>query len=87
MPIVAGGPKTKMEENEIYAIETFGSTGDGYVYEAGECSHYMLQTNEKHRRPLRMPKAKQLEDLIFKNFRTLPWCRRYLERAGAERFA
>ncbi len=31
----------RMEEGEIYAIETFGSTGNGYVYEEGECSHYM----------------------------------------------
>ena len=30
-----------MEEGELYAIETFGSTGKGYVVEDGECSHYM----------------------------------------------
>lgn len=27
VPIVKGGPETKMEEGEQYAIETFGSTG------------------------------------------------------------
>ena len=26
---------------EVYAIETFGSTGRGRVIESGECSHYM----------------------------------------------
>jgi methionyl aminopeptidase len=31
VPIVAGGPATKMEEGEIYAIETFGTTGRGYA--------------------------------------------------------
>ena len=31
-----------MEEGEIFAIETFGSTGQGYVREDGECSHYMI---------------------------------------------
>lgn len=30
-----------MEEGELYAIETFGSTGKGYVKEEGDCSHYM----------------------------------------------
>jgi len=30
-----------MEENEQYAIETFGSTGKGYVMEDMDCSHYM----------------------------------------------
>lgn len=27
VPIVKGGPQTKMEEGEVFAIETFGSTG------------------------------------------------------------
>ena len=31
-----------MEEGEIYAIETFGTTGSGIVREDGECSHYMI---------------------------------------------
>lgn len=30
-----------MEENEFYAIETFGSTGKGYVHDDMDCSHYM----------------------------------------------
>lgn len=41
VPIVGGGDATKMEEGEFYAIETFGSTGRGYVVEDLECSHYM----------------------------------------------
>ena len=31
---------------------------------------------------VKMPRAKQLEAHIAKHFRTLPWCRRYLERSG-----
>ena len=31
VPIVRGGDTTRMEEGEFYAIETFGSTGKGYV--------------------------------------------------------
>ena len=31
VPIVKNNDQTKMEENEIFAIETFGSTGRGYV--------------------------------------------------------
>jgi hypothetical protein len=30
-----------LQENEIYAIETFGSTGKGVVHDDMECSHYM----------------------------------------------
>lgn len=31
VPIVKGSDQTKMEEGETFAIETFGSTGNGYV--------------------------------------------------------
>jgi hypothetical protein len=40
VPIVKNGDQTKMEEGELYAIETFGSTGKGLVVEDMECSHY-----------------------------------------------
>eukprot|EP00605_Chrysophyceae_sp_TOSAG23-4_P001535 GSChrysophyteH1.ASY1.ANO1.1683.1 assembled CDS len=64
---------------EFYAIETFGSTGRGYVVEDGECSHYMKDFYAPHV-PLRMPKAKQLLSHINKTFGTLAFCRRWLER-------
>lgn len=41
VPIVKGGETTLMEENEFYAIETFGSTGRGVVHDDMETSHYM----------------------------------------------
>ena len=31
-----------MEEGEVYAIETFATTGNGFVMENGEGSHYAL---------------------------------------------
>lgn len=33
VPIVKGGESSRMEEGEFYAIETFGTTGRGYVVE------------------------------------------------------
>jgi methionyl aminopeptidase len=33
VPIVKGGDQTKMEEGECFAVETFGSTGRGYVHD------------------------------------------------------
>ena len=41
VPIVKGGEGIRMEEGEIYAIETFGSTGKGVVHDDMEVSHYM----------------------------------------------
>lgn len=42
VPIVKGGKTTKMEEGELFAIETFGSTGKGAIFNAPDCSHYMI---------------------------------------------
>ena len=48
-----------MEEGELFAIETFGSTGKGRVFDAPDCSHYM-KNFEASDVPLRNPKAKAL---------------------------
>uniref|UniRef100_A0A7R9ZTZ3 Peptidase M24 domain-containing protein n=1 Tax=Pseudo-nitzschia arenysensis TaxID=697910 RepID=A0A7R9ZTZ3_9STRA len=81
VPIVKGGceESIKMEEGEIYAIETFGSTGRGYVVEDMECSHYMKNFHAPHV-PLRMQSSKRLLAHINKTFGTLAFCRRWLER-------
>jgi len=85
VPIIAGGETTRMEENEFYAIETFGSTGRGHVYEDMECSHYMKNFEVGHV-PLRLQKSKQLLNTINKNFGTLAFCRRWLDRLGESRY-
>jgi len=85
VPIVKGGEATRMEEGEVYAIETFGSTGKGYVKEDLECSHYMKNFDVGHI-PLRLPRAKQLLSFINKNFDTLAFCRRWIDRAGEEKY-
>ena len=85
VPIVKGGEAVRMEENEVYAIETFGSTGKGYVHEDMECSHYMKNFDVGHV-PLRLAKAKQLLGVINQNFGTLAFCRRYLDRLGQTKY-
>ena len=85
VPIIKGGEATIMEENEFYAIETFGSTGKGYVHEDMECSHYMKNFDVGHV-PLRMQKSKLLLNTINKHFGTLAFCRRWLDRIGESRY-
>lgn len=85
VPIVKGGDTTRMEEGEFYAIETFGTTGRGFVHEEGECSHYMKDFNAPHV-PLRLPRAKKLFSHISKTFGTLAFCRRWLEREDGGSF-
>lgn len=109
-----------MEENEFYAIETFGSTGRGQVHDDMDCSHYMKNFDQQfvplrwlcvHNKiyryvfasfvsrsavwilidyklfNFRLQSSKQLLNLINKNFGTLAFCKRWLERAGASRYA
>uniref|UniRef100_A0A7S1TAM9 Methionine aminopeptidase 2 n=1 Tax=Compsopogon caeruleus TaxID=31354 RepID=A0A7S1TAM9_9RHOD len=85
VPIVKTGEQTKMEEGEFYAIETFGSTGKGHVHEDMECSHYSKDPDVS-RSSLRMPRAKSLLAAIDRHFGTLPFCRRYLDRVGEEKY-
>ncbi|KAJ3119170.1 Methionine aminopeptidase 2B, partial [Nowakowskiella sp. JEL0407] len=85
VPIVKSGDNTKMEEGEYYAIETFGSTGKGLVHEDLECSHYMREFELPNVTP-RLPRAKALLNTINKNFGTLAWCRRYLDRIGETKY-
>lgn len=85
VPIVKGGDTTKMEEDEMYAIETFGTTGRGYIIEDMECSHYMKNFQAPHV-PLRLPRSKKLLAHINKTFGTLAFCRRWLEREDGGSF-
>ena len=85
VPIVKGGDQTKMEEGETYAIETFGSTGKGVVRDDMETSHY-AKTGDAAGASLRVSSAKALLRTIDRNFGTLPFCRRYLDRLGQEKY-
>jgi len=85
VPIVKGGDSTLMEEGEFYAIETFGSTGKGIVHDDMECSHYM-KSFEASYQPLRLQSSKQLLGTITKNFSTLAFCKRWLDRLGATKY-
>ncbi|KAI2630058.1 methionine aminopeptidase 2-like protein [Xylaria nigripes] len=85
VPIVKTNDTTKMEEGDVFAIETFGSTGNGYVHDQGEVSHYALRSDAP-KVDLRLSSAKSLLNIIKKNFGTLPFCRRYLDRIGQDKY-
>ena len=85
VPIVKSNDQTKMEEGEIFAIETFGSTGKGYVRDDMETSHYAKRADAPNV-ALRVSSARSLLNTITKNFGTLPFCRRYLDRLGHDKY-
>ncbi len=87
VPIVAMPDlDVKMEEGEYYAIETFGSTGRGYVIDQGECSHYARKKKHAKSIPIRVHSAHGLLRTINKHFDSLPFCRRYLDRVGEKNY-
>lgn len=50
-----------------------------------EVSHYAKRGSDAGG-ALRLPSAKSILSVINKNFGTLPFCRRYLDRLGQERY-
>lgn len=49
------------------------------------CSHYARTPGVKA--PLRFDSAKKLLGVIDRQFGTLPWCKRYLDRIGEKNYA
>mmetsp|Transcript_33481 Transcript_33481/g.66386 ORF Transcript_33481/g.66386 Transcript_33481/m.66386 type:complete len:451 (+) Transcript_33481:194-1546(+) len=84
VPIVKTTESTKMEEGEFYAIETFCSTGKGYVVEDLDVSHYMKDADAPVV-PLRLKGAKELLYAINTYFGSLAFCRRWLDNVGQTR--
>ncbi|KAL8672375.1 MAG: hypothetical protein Q9168_003148 [Polycauliona sp. 1 TL-2023] len=85
VPLIKTKDTTKMEEGDVFAIETFGSTGNGRCQSQGECSHYALN-KDAPKLDSRVLSAKPLLNVIKKNFSTIPFCRRYLDRIGQEKY-
>ncbi|KAH8667057.1 peptidase M24, structural domain-containing protein [Xylariales sp. PMI_506] len=85
IPFFKTNDMTKMEEGEVFAIETFGSTGTGRWVEGSEMSHYAL-VRDAPKMDLPYASAKSLLKTIQKNFGTIPFCRRYLDRIGQEKY-
>ena len=73
----------KMEIGELYALETFATTGTGIVRDDGAVSHFMIDPEAKQ---APQGSLRELENLIRKNFKTMAFTQRFLERAGEHDF-
>eukprot|EP00917_Polyrhabdina_sp_WS-2016_P000335 GHVP01000722.1.p1 GENE.GHVP01000722.1~~GHVP01000722.1.p1 ORF type:complete len:436 (+),score=82.16 GHVP01000722.1:34-1341(+) len=85
LPIVPNGDRTRMEEGDLFAIETFASTGKGYVNDKGECSHYSLNPDSENKPKPRLASASKLYAQLRNRFGTLPFCRRWIDDMGETR--
>ncbi|PNS21655.1 methionine aminopeptidase, type II [Sphaceloma murrayae] len=85
VPFVKNNSTQRMEEGDVFAIETFGSTGRGYtrsdvgVYGYGRDEHASTAG-------LPSTSAKSLLKAIDENFGTLVFSRRHLERIGFKHY-
>jgi len=88
VPCIKGsGDQTKMEEGDVFAIETFGSTGHGLVHDDNEVSHFMKAPTMPSSGIRGGPKAKELYTFVNRNYSTLAFARRWLDQAGITRYA
>ncbi|PWY95403.1 methionine aminopeptidase 2 [Aspergillus sclerotioniger CBS 115572] len=85
VPFVKNNRPDKMEEGEVFAIETFGSTGRGFLDDDVGVYGYG-RNKDVSGANLRLASAKTLLKTIDANFGSLVFCRRYLERLGVEKY-
>ncbi|KAF3905835.1 hypothetical protein AA313_de0206864 [Arthrobotrys entomopaga] len=86
IPFIKNKDQTKLEEGEVIAIETFGTTGRGWLDDDNGIYGYSLIQDAPLSVNLPLTSAKKLHKTIRENFSTIPFCRRYLERLGVERY-
>lgn len=64
MLVIIVGFLPTLQEGEVYAIETFGSTGKGVVHDDMECSHYMKNFDVGHV-PIRYESQRRSHRLVL----------------------
>jgi methionyl aminopeptidase len=73
----------KMEVGEVYALETFASTGKGFVIDRGATSHFKVNpkcVKEKGNRS-------DFLGTLITNFSTMAFCQRFIENAGVHQYS
>ena len=69
-----------MLEGEVYACETFASTGNGMIRDQGPTSHFMIDPKALKLASIRGNAGqKTLFKTLVQNFGSLAWCPRYLD--------
>ncbi|MFH1238348.1 MAG: type II methionyl aminopeptidase [archaeon] len=68
----------RVELEDAFAIEPFVTTGVGDIYEGNAGGIYVLQSNE----PVRDRDAREVLKFIKENYKSRPFCLRWLEKQG-----
>ena len=67
----------RMEDGEVFAIETFPTIGCGKIYETEICNHYMIDKTINLKKSSNLNNNKILE--IYKIRKTLAFCPRWFD--------
>lgn len=78
IPNINNNDHTRIVEEAFYAVETFATTGKGFVRNGPNCSHYIYDPDNA--KPVRNETNKKVLDVVKKNFKTLPFCPRYVDK-------
>ncbi|CAL6009345.1 Methionine_aminopeptidase [Hexamita inflata] len=81
--------KDRMEVGEVYACETFASSGRGKIADFQPTSHYMIAPEAASFSKSMIQGTDQtraLFDVLKKNFHTLAWSPRWITSLGVERY-
>lgn len=85
VPFVKTVTNQRMEEGDVFAIETFGSTGKAYLRDDVGVYGYGRQEHASTT-GLSLGSARHLLKVIDQNFGTIVFSRRYLERLRVEKY-
>lgn len=85
IPFVTTSTTARVEEGEVFAIETFGSTGKGYLRDDAGVYGYGRQEDVSAAR-VQSASARALLKTIDASFGPIVFCRRYLERLGVKSY-
>jgi methionyl aminopeptidase len=83
IPLVSGGSADRMVEGELYACETFGTTGKGKVQRSDNGSHFMVSPAPP---TPRTHQQRKLLKTLQENFSTLAFCPRFLDYIGEKKY-
>lgn len=76
IPNVKSNDPYQLKEGEIFAVEPFATTGNGYVEDLDQVEIFSLYTPAK----VRMRQSRKIVDHVIKSYGTLPFAERWIRK-------
>jgi methionyl aminopeptidase len=77
IPCVGSVGGQKLEDGEVYAVETFATSGSGSIHDTPYCYIYRLVPV---RSPIRFRGSRQILSIVQNNYKTLPFAERWIAK-------